>query len=368
MADLARDIVTTGDSAAPYSVQASEGFAGWLHEHGLALAVSTYQIGKLFLLGAPGPGSLSVTERTFERALGIAVAGSSLYLAGLNAIWRFENVIPPGGELEGHDAVYVPQTAWFTGDVFAHDVGVLPSGRPIFVNTMFSCLATVDERSSFRAVWQPPFIGQLAPQDRCHLNGLAMDPESGAPRYMTAAGIGDAPRAWTEARVGGGVVLDIAADAVVCRGLTMPHSPRLHLGKLYVLNAGTGELGIVDPVAGRFEAIAFVPGFARGLALHGGFALVGISLPRSNEVFAGLPLDDRLRGEGRAPECAILVVDLASGETVHWLRLGGVVRELYDIALLPGPRRPMLVGMAQSQINHLISTGARLPLDQLMAP
>ena len=148
----------------------------------------------------------------------------------------------------------------------------------------------------------------------------------------------------------------------------MPHSPRLHLGKLYVLNAGTGELGIVDPVAGRFEAIAFVPGFARGLALHGGFALVGISLPRSNEVFAGLPLDDRLRGEGRAPECAILVVDLASGETVHWLRLGGVVRELYDIALLPGPRRPMLVGMAQSQINHLISTGARLPLDQLMAP
>jgi uncharacterized protein (TIGR03032 family) len=367
VADLVRDIVTTGDSAAPYSVQASEGFAGWLHQHGLALAVSTYQIGKLFLIGAPSTASLSVTERTFERALGIAVSGSSLYLAGLNAIWRFENVIPPGGELEGHDAVYVPQTAWFTGDVFAHDVGILPSGRPLFVNTMFSCLATVDDASSFRNVWQPPFISRAAPGDRCHLNGLAMDPASSMPAYMTAAGAGDEPRAWAAGRVGGGVVLDIAANAVVCRGLTMPHSPRLHGGKLYLLNAGTGELGIVEPATGRFEAVGFVPGFARGLALHAGFALIGISLPRSNQDFSGLPLEGRLRGENTAPDCAVIVMDLATGAILHTLRLGGVVRELYDIALLPGPTRPMLVGMAQNQINRLITVGAPIPVSDLRA-
>ena len=363
VSEFVRDIVTSGDSAPPYSVEASDGFAAWLDTHGLALAVSTYQIGKLFLIGAPSATRLSVTERTFERCLGIAVAGSSLYLAGLNAIWRFENVIPPGGELEGHDAVYVPQAAWFTGDVFAHDIGVAASGRPVFVNTLFSCLATVDEASSFRTVWHPPFTVRAAPGDTCHLNGLAMDPITGKPAYMTAAGTGDEPRAWAAGRVGGGVVLDIAANAVICRGLTMPHSPRLHQGRLYVLNAGTGELGTVAD--GRFDALAFVPGFARGLALHGGFAIVGISLPRSSEIFSGLPLEDRLRAAGRPAECAVLVVDLATGQIVHWMRLGGIVRELYDIALIPGPRRPMLVGLAQGQINRLISTGAPMPLEQL---
>ncbi len=365
------EVISTGDSAPPYSVQASEDFAAFVHAERLALAVSTYQIGKLFLIGAPEPRQLSVTERTFERSLGVALHGASLYLAGLNAIWRFENVIPPGGDLEGHDAVYVPQAAWFTGDVFAHDVGVLPSGRPLFVNTAFSCLATVDEATSFRTVWRPPFISRVAPGDACHLNGLAMHPDTGMPAYMTAAGETDGGRGWSEGRVGGGVVMDVAANAVVCRGLTMPHSPRLHQGRLYVLNAGSGELGVVDPAGGTFAPVGFVPGFARGLALHGGYALIGTSLPRSNEVFSGLPIEDRLRAEGQPARCAVLVMDLASGRIVHWLRLGGIVRELYDIALLPGgpdgaaPKRPMLVGMAQGQINRLITSGGPVDLATL---
>ncbi len=359
------EIVSAGDSAPPYSVRASDGFAAFLRESGFALAVTTYQIGKLFLIGAPTDQQLSVTERTFERCLGVAAAGSSLYLAGLNAIWRFENVVPAGSELEGHDAVYVPQAAWFTGDVFAHDVGVMPSGRPVFVNTSFSCLATVDDASSFRAVWRPPFIERAAPGDACHLNGLAMDPGTGRPAYMTAAGETAEARGWSAGRVGGGIVMDIAANAVVCRGLSMPHSPRLHDGKLYVLNAGSGELGIVDPADGRFSAIGFVPGFARGLALSGEYAMIGLSLPRSSEVFSGLPIEDRLRAEGQEAQCAVMVMDLATGAIVHWLRLGGIVRELYDIAIVPGLKSPMLVGMAQGQINRLISVGAPVGLDRL---
>jgi uncharacterized protein (TIGR03032 family) len=362
-------IRTGGDSAPPYSVQASPGFAAWLHAAGATLALTTYQIGKVFLIGAEGEAALSVSERTFERCLGIASDGSSGFvLAGLNAIWRFGNVVPPGRELEGHDAVYVPQAAWFTGDVFAHDVGVAPDGRPVFVNTLFSCIAAVDERSSFRPVWTPPFISALAPQDRCHLNGLAMD-AAAMPRYATAAGETDGPRGWRENRLGRGVVLDIATGAVVCRGLTMPHSPRLHDGRLYVLNAGTGELGLVDVAAGRFHPLAFLPGFTRGLVLHGGHALVGLSLPRANEVFAGLPLDDRLKAEGFQPQCALVVVELSSGKALHWLRLGGVVRELYDVALLPRARRPMLVGMQQAgPINRLVLRGPDLALDALRRP
>src|SRR5205823_2780691 len=187
------EIVSAGDSAPPYAVGASLGFAAWLYEQNVALAITTYQIGKLFLIGAPAPDRLSIAERTFRRCLGIAGAGHSIYLAGLNNILRLSNVIPRGQQLEGHDAVYVPRVAWYTGDVFAHDVGVLPSERPVFINTLFSCLATVDEQTSFRPVWQPSFISALRPEDRCHLNGLAM--QDGRPRFITAAAQTDAPRA-----------------------------------------------------------------------------------------------------------------------------------------------------------------------------
>jgi uncharacterized protein (TIGR03032 family) len=103
--------------------------------------------------------------------------------------------------------------------------------------------------------------------------------------------------------------------------------------------------------------LGFVPGFARGLALTASHALIGLSLPRSSELFSGLPIEDRLRADNREPECAVVAMDLTTGRIDHWLRLGGVVRELYDIALLPGPKRPMLVGLAQDQINRLITIG-----------
>ena len=357
-------VFSSGDSAPPYAVEASPGFAAWLHEQNVALAVTTYQIGKLFLIGAPAPDRLSVTERTFQRCLGVTSSGNSLYLAGLNNILRFENVLPPDQQLEGQDAVFVPRVAWYTGDVFAHDVGVLPSGRPLFVNTLFSCLATVDEQTSFRPVWQPDFISALRPEDRCHLNGLAM--ENGRPRFVTAAGRTDQPRAWRDARAGNGCVIDVASREVVAGGLTMPHSPRLHDGRLYLCNAGTGEVGEIELHSGRFNPIAFCPGFARGLAFIGGHALVGLSLPRQHRDFSGLPLDDRLKREGREPRCMFQAIDLRHGVAAHWLALGGVVRELYDVACLPGLRTPMAVGFAQGQINRLIQRGGAITLDELL--
>ena len=361
----AAQIASAGDSAPPYAVEASPGFAAWLHQQNAALAVTTYQIGKLFLIGAPAPDRLSVTERTFQRCLGVAAVGNGLYLAALNNILRFENVVPSGQQLEGHDTVYVPQVAWYTGDVFAHDVGVLPSGRPIFVNTLFSCLAAVDEQSSFRPVWQPSFISALRPEDRCHLNGVAM--QNGRPHFVTAAGQTDAPRAWREARTGNGVVIDVGSREVVAHGLTMPHSPRLNDGRLYICNAGTGEVGEIELGTGRFAPFAFCPGFARGLAFLGSHVLVGLSLPRQHRDFSGLPLDDRLKREGREPRCMIQVIDRATGAAAHWLALGGIVRELYDITCIPGTRTPMAVGFAQGQVNRLIQRGAALSLDALLA-
>jgi hypothetical protein len=58
-----------------------------------------------------------------------------------------------------------------TGDIDAHELAIDGKDEIIFVNTKYSCLATLDVVHSFKPVWKPPFISNLAPEDRCHLNG-----------------------------------------------------------------------------------------------------------------------------------------------------------------------------------------------------
>ena len=132
----------------------------------------------------------------------------------------------------------MPQVGYTTGDLDIHDVAVDAAGRPVFVATLFGCLATTSETHSFTPLWRPPFISKLAAEDRCHLNGLAM--RDGAPAYVRAVAATDVADGWREHRRDGGVVIDVATNEIVCRGLSMPHSPRLHDGTLYVLNSGTG--------------------------------------------------------------------------------------------------------------------------------
>jgi uncharacterized protein (TIGR03032 family) len=81
--------------------------------------------------------------------------------------------------------------------------------------------------------------------------------------------------------------------------------------------------------------VAFCPGYARGLALHGDFAVVGLSKPRDSKTFTGLELDEALRARDVEARCGLLVIDLRTGDVVHSLRLEGVIAELYDVAVLP---------------------------------
>ena len=118
---------------------------------------------------------------------------------------------------------------------------------------------------------------------------------------------------------------------------------------------GTGWLGHADLKHARFERVAFCPGYARGLALHGRFAVIGLSKPRENRTFTGLPLDEELVRRDAEPRCGLMVVDLRSGDAVHWLRIEGVVEELYDVAVLPGVRRPMALGLKTDEIRRMIT-------------
>ncbi|HKR25248.1 MAG TPA: TIGR03032 family protein [Allosphingosinicella sp.] len=339
-----------------FALTASRHFAAWLAGTGGSLAFTTYQAGKIFFLGTKPDGRLSVFERTFARAMGLAASadGRSLALATHYQIHRFDNVLPPGqANAEGYDAVYAPHAAWVTGDLDVHDVGFAADGRPIFVNTLFGCIAAVSDGHSFRPLWRPPFLSRLAAEDRCHLNGMAMD--GGRPLYATAVSRSDTADGWRDRRADGGVAIDVGTGAIVAEGLSMPHSPRLHAGRLWLLNSGTGELGHVDLEAGRFEPLAFCPGYARGLAFAGDHAIVGLSQARENRTFSGLPLDAALASRDAAPRCGLAIIDLASGDMAHWLRLEGVVRELYDVVALPGVRRPSAIGFRTDEINYVIS-------------
>src|SRR5215212_2237771 len=332
-------LAETPPSAPALELVASRQFTAWLAEQRLALACTTYQAGRLFLLGLQPDGRLALFERSFDRAMGLAAHGRQLYLSTLWQLWRFDDALEPGQAHQGHDRLYVPQLAWTTGDLDVHDVVVRADGRVVFVNTLFSCLAEPSEGHSFAPLWQPPWISRLAAEDRCHLNGLAL--VEGRPAFATAVSRSDAADGWRDRRHDGGVVVRVPDGEVVLAGLSMPHSPRWHQGRLWLLDSGRGRFGYIDLERGRFEPVAFCPGYARGLALHGDFAVVGLSKPRRDRAFAGLELEEALLARDAEPRCGLLVIDLRRGDAVHTLRFEGVVEELYDVAALPGTRRPM---------------------------
>lgn len=339
-----------------FALSSSRYFPEWLAATGGSLAFTTYQAGKLFLLGVKPDGTLSVFERSFPRCMGLGVSadGRHFALATHYQVQRFDNVVPPGQvSPDGYDALYAPHAGWVTGDVDAHDIGFAADGRPLFVNTLFSCLARVSDAHSFTPVWRPRFVSRLAPEDRCHLNGMAM--VDGVPRYVTAVSRSDVADGWRDRRRDGGVVIDVASGEIVATGLSMPHSPRLHDGRLWVLNSGRGEFGHVDPATGRFEPVAFCPGYARGLAFAGRHAIIGLSLARDTRAFAGLELDAALAARDVTPRCGLAIVDLVSGDMTGWVRIEGVVRELYDVAALPGVRRPSALGFKTDEIQHVLS-------------
>lgn len=345
----------TSAAAERFEITTSRQFTSWLAESDASLALTTYQSGKVILIGSNAEAKrLSIFERTLERPMGLAFDGRRLAVATLVQVVTFVNAMEAeSATTEGYDATFVPQLAHFTADLDVHDLMFDGGGNLIFVNTLFSCLASVSQTHSFRALWKPPFVSRLAAEDRCHLNGLAM--RDGAAAYVTAVAETDLADGWRNHRAGGGIVIDVATSEIVCRGLSMPHSPRLHDGRLWVLNSGTGEIGTVDLQARAFRPVAFCPGYLRGLTFIGPYALIGLSEPRENKTFAGLPLQERLVQAKAEPRCGVYVVDTRSGDVVHWLRIEGVVNELYDVVALPGIKRPSMIGFRSQEIRRVVS-------------
>jgi uncharacterized protein (TIGR03032 family) len=344
--------VSTPPPAAPTGTevrfQHSASLPGVLLDAGCSLVVSTYQAGQLVAIGV-ADDQVAFSFRRFDRAMGVAVGTDRLAVAGLEQIWMLSDssglasAIEPVGR---YDTCWLPRTSTVTGGVQCHEIawGTTDDGEPDLwiVNTLFSCLAGIDPRYSFVPRWRPPFVSALAAQDRCHLNGLAM--RDGSPAFVSVFARTDAPRGWREMPNDSGAVLDVASGEAVTTGLTMPHSPRWHEGNLFVLNSGMGRLERVDLATGQREAVAAVPGYARGLAFHGGLAFVGLSRIRETAIFGGAPI----AAYHEQLKCGVGVIDVRTGTTVATLEFANAVEEIFDVQTVPGARCPTFGGSAAS--------------------
>lgn len=291
--------------------------------------------------------------REFDKPMGLAISGNRLLLATREDVGIFVNApllahdfveTQPGR----YDALYLPRVTYHTGDLHTHDVAML--GDEIWLAaTRFSCLAKLSCDFSLTPVWKPRFVTDLVPEDRCHLNGFAV--RDGRPRYVTALGATDAPGAWRERKAAGGIVIDVDSEEVILSGLAMPHSPRWHDGRLWVLNSGAGELLQVDLERGRAEVVCRLPGYLRGLCFCGGYALVGLSKIREKHIFGGLPVQER----SSSLRCGIAVVDVRAGREIGMFEFTAGCEELYDVQFLPNVFQPMLLSLQRSETRQAIT-------------
>jgi uncharacterized protein (TIGR03032 family) len=351
--------------------------AGILDQLHSSLFVTTYQAGKLVIVRSDA-GLINTHFRAFNKPMGMAIAPGRLAIGTALDVWEFRNVPAVAAKLEPagkHDSCYLPRSAHVTGDIQIHEMayvsrsGVHRGGlgmqvseklaydELLFVNTRFSCLATHDPDHSFAPVWRPKFISQLTPDDRCHLNGLCV--VDGKAKWVTALGETDTAGGWRENKKNGGVLIDVDSHEIVARNLSMPHSPRWHAGRLWLLESGTGSLGTVELATGKYEPIVQLDGFTRGLEMVGNLAFIGLSQVRETAIFSGIQITERLQEAERT--CGVWVVDIERGQAVAFLQFEEAVQEIFAVALLPGSRYPDLI----NDNAELVGSSFVLPDDAL---
>lgn len=306
---------------------------------GASLLISTYQAGRVVAVSARD-GKPDVSLHSFDHAMGIAAARERIAVGSQSQIWLLEGKHDIAGRLEpagSFDGCYVARLSHVTGEIQVHEMAWV--GRELwFVNTLFSCLCVLDPAHSFLPRWKPPFISKLAAEDRCHLNGIAAAGDRIV--YATALGETDSAQGWRANKTGGGCLIDVPRNAVVSRGFAMPHSPRVHQGRVWLLDSGRGRLVTVDPASGRADVVAELPGYPRGLAIWGPYAFIGLSRLRPGRGFDGLPLGERID----ELKSGLAAVDLTNGHLLGLLEFTSGVHETFDVQVLPGLRHPAIRG------------------------
>lgn len=315
---------------------------------GITLLVSTYQAQRIMCL-SPGRERLSMLMRVFPRPTGMALGKNRLAICCQHLLWIFNtatNVQDMSGNKEPNDVWFVPRRAFVLGDILAHEMALIDDEYHI-VNTRFSTICKPSEQWSFENVWKPKFISKTVPEDRCHLNGMAC--EVGKIRYVSALAETDQAEGWREKKIDGGILMDYDSGEIVARGFCMPHSPRLYMNRLWILDSGRGMLKIVDPSSSQVTEVREFPGYLRGLAFFEQFAFIGLCKIREKSTFGGLPIEEKHQNL----PCAIHIVNLKTGQNEGFIEFTKGIEEIFDIHVLAGVQKPEVVGFEEDTVKGL---------------
>jgi len=329
-------------SLAPFSCQYTPQLPELLCRLGCTIAISTYQAGKLVFISAKDENSLIQLPRTFVKPMGIAedTQSDKLALACKEEIIVFSNskalaqYYPKAPNK--YDALYMPRLTYHTGNLDLHDLRFGSNGKLFAINTLFSCIISIDDDYNFTPYWKPKFINKLVSEDRCHLNGMIV--KDGQPKYTTAFNTGNTFQSWRENITQTGVLLDVESNEIISEGLAMPHSPRLFYNNVYVLLSATGELVKIDVNSGQKETIVKLKGFVRGMDLYKDYLFIGLSKLRKNSSTFG-----KLDFAEMANEAGIVVVHLPTASIAGKITYLTSLDEIYDVHILANKMRPNIL-------------------------
>ena len=313
---------------------------GLFEQLNISLVVSTYQAGKVILVRNDG-GTINTHFRSFAKPMGITADANRLTVGGTNTVWYYRNMpaVAPEARATGQTRRLLPARGASTSPATSTSTswpGTVTGNCGWSTPASGACARWTPTTASTPA-GGPPFVSALAPEDRCHLNGLAM--VDGRPKYVTALGETDTPR-----RLAGEQGARRHADRR--RDRRDPAAGPLHAplaplvpGQALGAGIGRGQPRRRGPGTGKLEKVTETPGFTRGLDFYGPLAFIGLSQVRESAVFSGIPLVERL--EERT--CGVWVVHIETGQTVGFLRFEEGVQEIFAVQVLPNIRFPEML-------------------------
>jgi uncharacterized protein (TIGR03032 family) len=338
----------------PFSCQYTPNLPELLLQLNCTIALTTYQAGKVIFISAENEDRIVQLPRTFNKAMGLALDKNSnkLGVATKNEVIVLKNESRLATSYpknpNKYDALFMPRATYYTGQVDIHDLDWGIDGL-WGVNTSFSCLCLVDEEYSFTPKWKPHFIDKLVSEDRCHLNGLAM--QNGQPKYISALGSGNTMQSWRQNITTGGILMDVETNEIVIQNIPMPHSPRLYDGKLWMLTSATGDVVVANPEKGTFDTLIHLSGFVRGMARKGDYLFVGLSKLRQNSsTFKHLEIAKFANYAG------IDIIHIPTATKVAGLKYLASVDEIYDVQILDDIRRPGIINTMGEMHHQGLST------------
>ncbi len=335
----------------PFASEFTPSFGEFLKAINGSLLLSSYQTGKVICLSPTGNAGVKTLTRTFDWPTGIASESDSLAIATKYQVIKFKNSrelaanYPP--KKDCYDALFVPRTTYHVGRLALHDMTFTQHGL-VAVNTSFSCLCTFDEQFSFTPIWQPPWISELAHEDRCHLNGMATSLD-GQIKFVTSLSMDDSMEGWRNDRLKSGILWDVLNNTTVLENLCVPHSPRIFENRCYFLNSGKGELVSVDFNGHNKKVICRFNGFPRGMQIIKGYAVIATSKQRDHAMI------DMRSISGNESTCAINIVHLDSGAIVGALNFLNSCTEIYDLVIIPDSVRPNILRTDQELLLKCVT-------------